>query len=47
MLRTLNAGTLVVQLQLCDAVDAAIKELRSSGEFAQLQTNWSGTQASL
>ena len=32
---------------LRDAVDAAIEELRASGEFARLQANWPGTQASL
>jgi polar amino acid transport system substrate-binding protein len=32
---------------LCDAVDAAIEELRASGEFAQLQANWHGTEATL
>jgi polar amino acid transport system substrate-binding protein len=32
---------------LCDAVDAAIQDLRLSGEFARLQANWPGTQASL
>ena len=31
---------------LCDAVDAAIDELRASGEFARLQANWPGTEAS-
>jgi polar amino acid transport system substrate-binding protein len=28
---------------LCDAVDAAIEELRKSGEFAKLQAAWPGT----
>ncbi len=32
---------------LRDAVDAEIEELRASGEFARLQANWPGTQASL
>ena len=32
---------------LRDAVDAAIDELRASGEFAQLQASWPGTEASL
>jgi polar amino acid transport system substrate-binding protein len=32
---------------LRDAVDATIEELRASGEFARLQANWPGTQASL
>ncbi len=32
---------------LRDAVDAAIEQLRASGEFARLQANWPGTQASL
>jgi ABC-type amino acid transport substrate-binding protein len=31
---------------LCDAVDAAIDELRASGYFARLQENWPGTEAS-
>ena len=35
------------RVDLCDAVDAAIEGLRASGEFAQLQANWPGTQASL
>jgi ABC-type amino acid transport substrate-binding protein len=32
---------------LCEAVDAAIRDLRASGEFAKLQANWPGTEASL
>ena len=32
---------------LRDAVDAAIDELRASGEFAKLQANWPGIEASL
>jgi polar amino acid transport system substrate-binding protein len=32
---------------LCEAVDAAIRELRASGEFVKLQANWPGTEASL
>jgi polar amino acid transport system substrate-binding protein len=32
---------------LRDAVDAAIEDLRGSGEFARLQANWPGTQATL
>ena len=32
---------------LRDAVDAAIEQLRASGEFARLQANWPGTQVSL
>jgi polar amino acid transport system substrate-binding protein len=32
---------------LCDAVDAAIRELRASGEFGRLQAKWPGTEASL
>jgi polar amino acid transport system substrate-binding protein len=32
---------------LCEAVDAAIRELRASGEFARLQAQWPGTEASL
>jgi len=32
---------------LCDAVDAANADLRASGEFARLQANWSGTEATL
>jgi polar amino acid transport system substrate-binding protein len=31
---------------LCDAVDAAIQALRDNGEFARLQANWPGTEAS-
>jgi len=33
--------------ELCAAVDAAIEELRTSGEFAKLQAQWPGTEASL
>ncbi len=32
---------------LRDAADAAIAQLRASGEFARLQANWSGTEATL
>jgi polar amino acid transport system substrate-binding protein len=32
---------------LCEAVDEAIRQLRASGKFAQLQANWPGTEASL
>jgi ABC-type amino acid transport substrate-binding protein len=32
---------------LCEAVDEAIRELRASGKFAELQANWPGTEASL
>jgi polar amino acid transport system substrate-binding protein len=32
---------------LCDAVDEAIRQLRTSGKFAELQANWPGTEASL
>jgi polar amino acid transport system substrate-binding protein len=32
---------------LCHAVDAAIDELRASGEFARLQGGWPGAEASL
>jgi ABC-type amino acid transport substrate-binding protein len=32
---------------LCDAVDDAIRQLRASGKFAELQANWPGTEASL
>jgi polar amino acid transport system substrate-binding protein len=32
---------------LCDAVDAAIDELRASGEFAKLQGAWPGTGATM
>ncbi len=32
---------------LCDAVNAALRDLRANGEFAQLQANWHGTEASL
>lgn len=32
---------------LCDAVDAAIKALRDSGEFARLQARWPGTEATV
>jgi polar amino acid transport system substrate-binding protein len=32
---------------LCAAVDAAIDELRASGDFARLQARWAGTAASL
>ena len=31
----------------CDAVDEAIRQLRASGKFAQLQANRPGTEASL
>jgi len=31
---------------LCDAVDAAIEELRQNGTFARLQAAWPGTEAS-
>jgi polar amino acid transport system substrate-binding protein len=31
---------------LCDAIDAAIEALRKSGEFAKLQADWLGTDAS-
>lgn len=34
------------RVDLCDAVDAAIEELRKSGEFAKLQAAWPGTAAS-
>jgi polar amino acid transport system substrate-binding protein len=32
---------------LCDAVDAAIDELRQDGTFAKLQADWPGTEASM
>jgi polar amino acid transport system substrate-binding protein len=32
---------------LCEVVDAAIRDLRTNGEFDKLQANWPGTQASL
>jgi polar amino acid transport system substrate-binding protein len=32
---------------LCDAVDAAIKALRATGEFARLQARWPGCDASV
>ena len=32
---------------LCEAVDAAIRELRATGEFARLQAKWPGTEGSL
>lgn len=32
---------------LCEAVDAAIQELRASGAFARLQADWHGTEATL
>jgi len=35
------------RVDLCNAVDAAIEDLHTSGEFAQLQANWPGTEASL
>jgi polar amino acid transport system substrate-binding protein len=30
---------------LCDAVDSAIESIRKTGEFAQLQANWPGMEA--
>ena len=32
---------------LCEAVNAAIRDLRASGDFAKLQADWPGTEATL
>ena len=32
---------------LCEAVDAAIRALRASGDFAKLQARWPGTRSDL
>jgi len=32
---------------LCDAVDDAIRQLRTAGKFAELQADWPGTEASM
>ncbi len=35
------------RVDLCDAVDDAIRQLRASGKFAELQADWPGTEASM
>jgi polar amino acid transport system substrate-binding protein len=35
------------RVDLCDAVDAAIDDLRQDGTFARLQADWSGTEGSI